>query len=194
MQIGHFSRKQYDSCYLPDRNQQSTQPANYLLNTNRIYNCNRCLSTLGPRSTYNGHGVSTTGQTRYAESQDLVDTESLLSDRGSDQSRCKKGGVNNNFKNASQMKMYDTKECNCVLNPNSTRLSHPSSNYRDVEMNRFHNLQHDPQENIFEPFAKNTHLETIDNFKPTVPKLWGENMTPKTILGKGKNCQYGCNK
>jgi hypothetical protein len=192
MQIGRFTRTSYDSCYLPDRNQESTQPCNYQLNSNKIHNCNRCLSTLGPRSNVMGHGVSTTSQTGYAEAQDLIDIDSLMSNRNVRYTRCKKGGVNP--VNLKKYKLYDTQQCNNALNTQSTRLSHPPSNYRDTGINRFYNLHHNPQENIFQPFSVNTHLETIDNWNPVVPKLWDENTLPREVQGKPQKCGVVCNR
>jgi hypothetical protein len=190
MQIGKFTRQSADHCYLPDRNTESTGSGNYKLSTDQIHNCQKCLSTLGPRSNVMGHGVSTNKQTGPAESQDLVDTESLLSNRNVKNSRCKKGGVNP--VNLSNLPLYDTHVCNDVLNPQSTKLSHPPSNYRDTAINRFYNLHHNAQANIYQPFAINTHLESIDNHHVVIPKPWGNRDLPREQPGKPKKCGMVC--
>ena len=94
MNIGHSSRLPYDDCAYPDKLLESTSPLNYRINTDQIYNCNKCLSTFGPRSGYMGHGVSTAVDTKYAEAQDLIDLDSIMSNRNVRTSKCKKGKVN----------------------------------------------------------------------------------------------------
>ena len=50
MNIGHFDRLSYDS-YIgdayTDKVIESTKPLKYMLNTDQIHNCNRCLTTYG---------------------------------------------------------------------------------------------------------------------------------------------------
>ena len=93
LNIGHSSRLGYDRCAYSDRIQESTGPIGYRLDPNAQENCNQCLSTLGPRSSYMGQGVSTTVGASIATSQKLVDVESLLSNRNLKTSKCRRDGV-----------------------------------------------------------------------------------------------------
>lgn len=170
MNIGYSSRLPYDDCAYPDKLKESTDPLKYVLSTDKIYNCNRCLSTLGPRSSHMGHGVSTYRDTTYAEAQDLVDIDSIFSNRNVKTSKCKKGHINPI--NPTKFREYHTRICNNTLDPEYSRLSYPSANYRDMSINRFYNTIHDPQEPIFWDFAVNTSLEEKDNFVPDIPQLW----------------------
>lgn len=190
MNIGHSSRLPYDDCAYPDRLKESTDPLNYKLSKDQIYNCDRCLSTLGPRSSYMGHGVSRAIDTKYAESQDLVDLESTLSNRDVKTSKCKRGKVNH--ADLSKYRLHDAKLCGNKLNPENTRLSHPAATYRDMNVNRFYNLIHDPQEPIFWNFASNTKLEAKDNYHPEFPQVWPDLAGPKPTPRTYGECKMQC--
>ena len=95
MNIGYSSRLGYDQCAYDDRLQESTSPLLYRLDTNRINNCDKCLSVFGPRASHNGVGVSSSAKNNnIAPAQALVDVESILSNRNVSQSKCKDGKVN----------------------------------------------------------------------------------------------------
>lgn len=180
MNIGRSSRLPYDECAYTDRLSESTSPLNYKLSPDQIYNCDNCLSVFGPRSSNNGRGndVSRYMDTRYAPSQNMVDVESILSNRNMKNSKCKNGRVNP--VNVMDYKLVNYRICNNTLNPEATRLSYPANNYRDLSQNRFHNLPRDPQENIFWNFSINSQLEAIDNIKPVVPTPISDKSLPKS--------------
>jgi len=190
MNIGHFSRSAYDKCAYPDRLKESTDPLNYVLSVDQIYNCDRCLSTLGPRSGFLGHGVSTVRDIGYAEAQDMVDLESILSNRNVKESKCKKGKVNPI--NPLKFKTHDSKICSNKLDPEYTRLMFAGTN-RDMATNRFYNTIHNAQDTIFWNFAINSSLEEKDNFNPTVPKPWPELAGPIEDLSNYQKCGMQCN-
>lgn len=189
MNIGHFSRLPYDNCAYPDRLKESTDPLNYVLSVDQIYNCDRCLSTFGPRSGYLGHGVSTIGDIRYAEAQDMVDLESVLSNRNVKYSDCKNGKVNPI--NPLKFKTHNSKICSSKLDPEYSRLTYAGTN-RDVATNRFYNTIHNAQDTIFWDFAINSSLEEKDNFNPTIPKLWPDLVGPIEDLSNYKKCGLQC--
>jgi len=168
MNIGHSSRLPYDDCAYDDKLEESVSPLKYRLDTHRIQNCDACLSTLGPRSGHQGYGVSTTSRRTPATSQDLVDVESILSNRNVLTSRCKTEKVNP--VDVTKFTLDHARICNDYLNPEATRLSYPPYNYRDMSINRFYNLPRDPQANIFWDFSVNTTLEAKDNFMPNLPR------------------------
>lgn len=188
MNIGHSSRLPYDKCAYEDRLKESVSPLSYKLDENQIKHCNDCLSTLGPRSSLMGNGVSTYVGHPVAVSQQLVDVESILSNRNVKQSKCKTGKVNKI--DVTKYGVEHMRICNNELDPLSSRLTYPAANYRDMAINRFYNLDRNPQENIFWNFEVNSSLETKDNFKFKVPKVMKEQMKPNTIPGENKlNCK-----
>jgi hypothetical protein len=163
LNIGHSSRLGYDEQTYQDNLLDSVSPLNYRLNSNYDYNCQQCLSTLGPRSSAMGQGVSTwqgKGQL-IAPSQKLVDIESILSNRNVRLSKSRDNEINKI--NVTKFKTQNLPECNRFLDPISSRLSLPASNYRDMAINRFYNLPQNPQKVIFWNFAVNSSLEEKDN-------------------------------
>ena len=148
------------------------------------------MSTLGPRSSHMGHGVSTVKDIKYAEAQDLVDLDSVLSNRNVKTSKCKRGKVNH--ADLSQYELRNARLCGNTLNPENTRLSHPAANYRDMNVNRFYNLIHDPQEQIFWDFATNTKLEAKDNYRPDFPQVWPDLAGPKPVPKSYEKCKMEC--
>jgi hypothetical protein len=193
MNIGHSSRLPYDNCAYPDRLKESTDPLNYRLNIDQIHNCNRCLNPngAGPRTTGKGFGVSTLeGEAGYAVANDLVDVDSVMSNRNVKTSKCKRGHLNP--VNLTTRKAYNYNMCNNYTHPEYTSLSHPRSNYRDIAINRFYNTLHDPQENIFYSFAHNTRLEAKDNYRPDLPEFWEDSVSPTEYKGLIQKCGLAC--
>jgi hypothetical protein len=184
---GYSSRLPYDECAYGDKLKESVGPMEYRLSPDQMYNCNSCLSTLGPRSSNLGRGydISRPFATGYAASQDLVDVESNLSNRHIKTSKCKSGNVNTTDVN--KYKLKNVKLCDNTLNPETTRLSAPASNYRSMSVNRFYNLPKDPQANIFWDNAINSRLEATDNYKPDIPVPWIDMAGP---LASGKSSDY----
>ena len=188
MNIGHSSRLPYDKCAYPDKLKESTDPLNYRLSTNQMYNCDRCLPSVGIR---NGYGVSTYRDVGYAPSQDLVDLDSILSNRNVRTSKCKKGKVNP--VNPLELELHNSRACSRKLEPEDSRLSYPASMYRSMPINRFYNLIHDPQEDIFWNFEINSVLEEKDNFRPNVPRPWPNLAGPIEMKGEVDKCDLQCN-
>ena len=173
MNIGHSSKLIYDDQAYKDRLIESVSPLGYQLNPYRTTNCNSCLSTLGPRASLYGEGVSTTipeGSTRrIAPVNELVDIDSILSNRNVKHSKTKSGEVNNI--DVTKFKLSHVDQCDKFLDSISSRLSYPSSNYRSIGVNRFYDLPKNPQSVIFWDFAVNTRLEAKDNYKAEIPKV-----------------------
>lgn len=185
--FGYSTRLAYDECAYSDKLSESVGPLEYRMNSNRIYNCEACLSTLGPRSGFMGHGVSLPVQNDVAVSQapDVVNIESILTNRNVPTSRCRRNAVNPI--DVTKIRVQNPRICNDFLNPLSSRLSYPPSNYRDTGINRFYDLNKNPQANIFWNFAVNSTLEARDNYLPTVPVLWDDSPTrPHALKGTPK--------
>ena len=191
LNIGHSSRGSYDCCAYEDKLKESVSPLAYKLNANQIHNCDQCLSTLGPRSSYFGQGVSTSVGHPVATSQALVDVESVLSNRNLKKTKCRRDEVNH--VDVNKFKLEHLRICNDYLNPLSSRLSYPAANYREMATNRFYNLNQNPQANIFWDFASNTTLEAKDNFMEDLPRPRRDNSLPTEIKGANKECKIACN-
>ena len=189
MNNGHSSRLIYDECAYHDRLQERTDPLLYRLNTNQIHNCDQCLSTLGPRSSYMGQGVSTTGGHPVATSQQLTDVESILTNRNLPKSKCKNGEVNPI--DVTKFGLNHLPTCKGFLDPMATHLSYPPFNIREMPVDRFYNLPQNPQEPIFYDFAANTKLESKDNFVFNVDKLKSTDPTNPTECISGEKCFSG---
>lgn len=169
MNIGHSSLLIYDECAYNDRLREMTDPIKYKISPHQIHNCRQCLSTLGPRSSYMGQGVSTHADHPVATSQYLTDVESVLTNRNIPSSKCCIGG--SNPIDVTKIKNIHLPKCNRFLDPMSSRLSYPPFNYRGIAINRFYTLPQNPQEPIFYDFATNTKLEAKDNYVFRLNKL-----------------------
>lgn len=190
---GHSSRLGYDACSISDDISESVSPLLYKMNPNQINNCNACLSVFGPRTSAgaNSYGVSSIAGHTSAISQDLVDVESILSNRNVLASKCKDAQVNDI--DVTQFQLQHARVCNDFLDPLATHLTNPPANYRGLAINRFHDLPKNPQANIFYNFAVNTKLEAKDNYRERVPRLIKyDPALPKELKGRNKPCKYHC--
>ncbi len=164
---GHFSRTRYDGCAYPGDLTTSTGTYSYVMNPDRIHNCGGCLTTFGPRSGLNGAGVSNVTGDVIAAAQQNIDIDTIMSNRNVPLSKCKKGKVNP--VNLNDIKIQNLPICNDYLDSQHTKMSDPAMFYRGAPLNRFYDLNKDPQANIFYDFAVNTRLEAKDNHFPELP-------------------------
>jgi hypothetical protein len=178
----HFSRSIYDTCFYPESLYQSTSPYTYITNSDQIYNCNGCITTLGPRASKMGPINSIAGD-GIAAAQNNIDVDSILSNRNMTISRCKNGKVNPI--NLTKIKSKNLPICNDYLDAQHTKMEFPSMYYRGAPINRFYDLNKDPQANIFYDWAVNTSLEAKDNYIPDpVHSLMDVSMLP--VVPKGQ--------
>jgi hypothetical protein len=190
LNIGHSSRLGYDKCFIDDDISESVSPLLYRLNPNSINNCNSCLSVFGPRSSGGprSHGVSTITGDVTAPSQELVDVESILSNRNVIASRCKDGQVNDI--DVTRFNLQHARTCNDFLDPVASRLTNPPQNYRGMSINRFYDCHQNPQTNIYYPGDVNTKLEATDNYRERVPRLMRYDPSlPSELKGRNKPCK-----
>jgi len=175
--IGHFSNPRYDKCAYPEDLYDSTAPYAYVMNTDRIHNCNGCLTTFGPRGGLLGAGVSSPTGDVIAAAQQNIDIDSVMSNRNVPLSKCKRGKVNP--VDVTRIKTKNLPVCNDYLDGQHSRMTDPAMFYRGVAINRFYDLNKDPQANIFYDWAVNTSLEAKDNFIPELPvPMTDVNMVP----------------
>ena len=190
--FGVSSRLQYDNDYIHDDITQSVAPIMSTLDPNRVKNCNQCLSLNGPRASHNGWGDSIPiPNPTLTPAQDLVDIDSIMSNRNVKQDRSKKGKVNT--VDVFKFKTYDAKLCDRGLDPLSSILTYPKQLYREMSINRFYDLNINPQTNIYWDGAVNSQLEAKDNYDYPYPYLLSVDETlPKTINGKTRPCKTTC--
>ena len=179
---GHFSNPKYDKCAYPEDLYQSTDPYMYVMNTDRIHNCSGCLTTFGPRGSLMGAGVSSPTGDVIAAAQQNIDIDSVMSNRNVPLSKCKRGKVNP--VNVSRIKTKNLPVCNDYLDAQHSKMTDPAMFYRGAPINRFYDLNKDPQANIFYDWAVNTSLEAKDNFIPDLPEpLTDVDMVPSIPMG-----------
>jgi len=189
---GHFSRLGYENPNTyKEKVMESTSPLKYKLCPNQIYNKDRCFSLYGPRLDHMGYGDSIPETNMYATAQSLIDVDTVFSNRNVKISKNRLGKVNP-INPVNELKVQNATICNNKLDPQYSLDEYPKSNYRGMETNRFYNLLHDPQENIFWNFAINSQLEAIDNFVPSIPKLWNDETQPTPEPNYYKPCVTSC--
>jgi hypothetical protein len=190
MNIGSFNRLSYDNFTFQGSTKQSTDPLNYRLSIDQIYNKDRCLSTFGPlNATF---GCSTIGDPGYAVSQNQVDVESILLNRNVKASKSRTSGMVNPI-NPTTMTPTLAPICNDKIKPVYTRLSHSAKTYRSMGVNRFFDSIHPAQDNIFYDFSRNTVLESKDNYVPNMPQPWSQTIgLPVTSETGYKKCTMQC--
>jgi hypothetical protein len=178
MNFGYSSRLDYDDDAYIDKVSESTYSSSYRTNQNQIYNNKRCMSTNGPRSGFMGHGVSVPRDVGVAPANDLVEIDSIFSNRNAKNNKSKRGYVNH-INPINSNKLFNSKECTSYLDTMYSKDTHPASNYRDSEGNRFVNLIKNPQDTIFENFSVNSRLEAKDNYVYKQPLPWPDLAGPE---------------
>ena len=156
------TRKKYDDCSTNLFYKQSTGPLSYRLLPDFVNNTQKCYSDYGPR----GQDMNVS----VIRNENLIDVDSLLTNRTKIASDCKDGLVNHiEF---DQYKKYDLPICDRFLDRMDTRLTHPIHNYRGMTNDWFIQPRvngRDEQCNIFWNFAENTQLTAKDNYNPKIP-------------------------
>jgi hypothetical protein len=93
-----------------------------------------------------------------------------------------------------KFKTYDTKICDRGLDPLSSIASYPKQLYREMSINRFYDLNINPQANIYWDWGVNSQLEAKDNYDNPYPYfLDGDKSLPTAIPGKAQPCKTVCN-
>lgn len=186
---GYSGNLAYDPEFIRDDIEQSTAPLMSILDPNRVKNCSQCLSLNGPRASHNGWGNSIPiAEPSITPAQDLIDIDSIMSNRNVKQDRSKKGHVN--MVDVFKFKTYNAKLCDRGLDPLNSTLTYPKQLYREMSINRFYDLNINPQVNIFYPWAVNSQLEAKDNYDYPYPYFVGMDETlPKPLKGKSQPCK-----
>ena len=192
--FGRSCNLSYDPTFLNKDIVQSVAPIRSTMDPNRISSCSRCLSLNGPRASHNGWGDSiVVDNAGVAPAQQVTDVESILLNlnvkNGTDGS--KKGTLNpvDVFK----FETYDSTLCNKDLDPLDTLLTFPKQLYREMSINRFYDLNINPQENIYYAWTENTQLTAKDNYDNPYPYVQPTDDTlPNPVKGKARPCKTVC--
>jgi hypothetical protein len=121
--------------------------------------------------------------------QELTDIDSIMKNLNVKASRDKRGMVNTI--DVFKFKTYDTKLCDRGLDPLSSIATYPKQLYREMSINRFYDLNKNPQVNIFWNWAVNSQLEAKDNYENPYPYFLDNDDTLPTAI-QGKPCKTGC--
>jgi len=190
---GHSSRLPYDKCAYNDKLSESVAPLGYYLDQNRIHNCNSCMPTFGPVPSNNTGAFSTSTMVGNVPNpgQQLVDLESIMTNRNIRTSKCRDAQINDI--DVFKFQTKSPQSCNQFLNPLATHLTNPPINYRSITLNRFYDMPSSNQEVIFWPFSQNTQLEARDNYFERIPKIKPfDAALPLTNTEQPKKCLYRC--
>jgi hypothetical protein len=149
---GHFSKKLYDDCYFKEVVRQEIAPGNYRLFTNEWKNDSACHSAIGPRSNRPSR-IGSTGEFDAGNMVKRTEVESILSDRGWDNTKCAPANLLA-VKNAALKKAYqdfipNNKLCNNYLDYKHSRLDSNTKDYTYADYNRWYDTIIDPKEWVF---------------------------------------------
>jgi hypothetical protein len=189
---GYSSNLSYDPAFINDDIKQSTAPLMSILDPNRVKNCNQCLSLNGPRASHNGWGNSIPiANPSITPAQDLIDIDSIMSNRNVKQDRSKKGHVN--MVDVFKFKTFDAKLCDRGLDPLNSTLTYPKQLYREMSINRFYDQNINSQVNIYYNWGINSQLEAKDNYDYPYPYFVNmDESLPKPLKGKSRPCKTKC--
>ena len=171
-----------DKNYINSRLEESNSIMQSVLDPNRVKNCNSCMpirSNIGHNGIYSNLPIAPGSNT---PAMSVADIDSIMSNRNSKLNGNKKGRVNNI--NVLKFKTYDNNQCGKGLDQISSILTFPKQFYRETAINRFYDLNINPQQNIYYNDSINTQLEAKDNFVPQLPfSLNNDYSLPSPIEG-----------
>jgi hypothetical protein len=199
LNYGVSSRLKYDNTYVNDRTQQSTAPLQSKMDPNRTNNCNKCSPNVGSSVRPSHNGWQDNLPVPYpnnAPAQQVTDIESVLTNRNVKKSRDKTGGLNP--VNPLNYKTYDNVSCGKGLDTMSSILTFPKQFYREMSINRFYDLNINPQVNIYWDNAENTRLTAKDNYSYPYPFSLDDDMSLPTPTENftqkvAPHYNFGCN-
>jgi hypothetical protein len=180
MNIGSSNRLLYDPSTYSDRLSESTAPLMYNMDIHANVNCNTCI----PQKT----NLRSTGYIINNDFPNVIDTESILTNRNMIASKSRMAEVNTFDIDSLAKKQAGMGMCNDKIIPIQTHLEMPPYGTRELLTDRFIDLPKNPQINIFWDFAINTQLEAKDNFVQKKQKM----IDPYLALPPRKKSNYFC--
>jgi hypothetical protein len=191
--FGVSSRLQYDPSFIRDDIEQSTAPIQSVLDPNRVKNCSQCFSLNTRADRINSYGDSIPlANPGLTPAQQLTDIDSIMKNLNMKASRDRRGMTNpiDVFK----FKTYDTALCDRGLDTLASIETYPKQLYREMSINRFYDLNINPQVNIYWDWQINSQLEAKDNYDNPYPySVENDDALPNAIPGKSQPCKTVCN-
>lgn len=148
---GQFSNLRDDDCFIVSRVKQSTQPFNYAMYAGQWKNCQPCFPV---------YGAVPDGQWFDSKNPDLVDIESVLKNQSYPRVGCGRDNV----------RLLDVNEINPDVGPNcgkwitpmDTLMTHPKQYYKELQVDRFYDLERPQESGVFWDYAVNERLAGKD--------------------------------
>ena len=144
----------------------SIKPMNYMLSVYSRYNPSECDAGVGINHGYMGNNGGTLTGPAIAKAQQLVDLDSIFSNRNVRTNKGETGHLNP-INPISDFTIKDCERCKNSVAPKYSRLTNPINKYRGMSINRFYDIGANPQPATVKPFIfyTNTTLQARDNFK-----------------------------
>ena len=145
---GHFSRLNYDQCFINEDTKQSTAPGDYRLYNGQANNEKSCHSLFGPRSNRVKNSAEVN---KGATLGDRAEIESVLSNRGEASHRCSGNRKLDDKRKKLADNLQKSVYCNNFLHPSNSRLEVPIDEFRGLStlpLQISYPLI-DPKENVF---------------------------------------------
>ena len=129
------TRTEYDECNYRLKLKQSEAPAKYQLYRGQVENCKSCMTNNG---TWNNR-PRLSGEISGAEKANLVDVESLLTNRTYSLSRCPNDRTLYDKQAHLQKLVSQTSvpQCDPVMDRQYSRLTHPIEQYKELHAVRW---------------------------------------------------------
>jgi hypothetical protein len=155
---GQFTKSFDDDCKIISRVKESHRPGQYALNTIAQSNCGNCMNPYGsvPNAYWNN-----------SLNRNIVDAESVLLQHSYPTIGCGRDRIyllNTNERNV-DLKPF----CNKFLIPEDTLLSFPKDYYRELQIDRFYDLQRPQESFVHFDFSQNTRQISKDTFIQRMP-------------------------
>lgn len=164
--IGKSDNIMYDEDAYKIWKKQSIEPMDYMLAVYSHYNADECDAGVGLNHDYMGNNGATLTGPAVAKSQQLVDLDSIFSNRNVRLNKGETGNLNP-INPISEYELIECQRCQTSIAPKYSRLSNPINNYRGMSINRFYDIGANPQVGTERPFIyyTNSTLQARDNFK-----------------------------
>jgi len=155
---GKFTKTFDDDCHIISRTKDNQQQVDFRLYMGQQKNCSPCLPV---------YGSVPTGQWYDSKNPNLVDDETILKNQSYDRIGCGRDGVW--YIDVNQQNVDLNPYCGKWLTPDPTLLSLPKSYFKELEIDRFYDLQRPQQSFVQWDYAANSRLQAKDAFVQLYP-------------------------
>src|SRR5271170_4662723 len=155
---GFFANTKDDDCFIVSRVNQSVGPYNFQMFPGQWKNCEPCFPL---------YGATPDGRWYQSNDPDLVDKETILKNQSYPYVGCGRDKVrllNSNEKNK-DLKGF----CNKWITPQESLMTHPKSYYRELQIDRFYDLQRPQESFVSWDYQINSKQQAKDAFVQKFP-------------------------